>query len=126
MALDIKIEQILNSLGPKGLRYIIDMGEVENFRNYMMQKFNWFRGAIVPHSDQHKQERAWYRFYIDHGRLPEQITFLSIRDEVLTEEDVKQIMDDIAAAYKNQYDFDVLNQHDNEGLIHKTLMLKGF
>lgn len=124
--LDKEIENILNTLGPKGLNWVIQMGATELFRNYMIQNFGWFTGNVTPHSQKHRCEKAWYRFYIDHGRLTNEIKIDSILNEALTLDSITSHLLAISDAYIDQYGFDVLNPDKTKDLIHKTLKLRGF
>jgi len=103
------IEELLNSFGPKGVQKIIDMAQVELFRNYCIHNFNWFKGGISAHGHQHRYEKTWMRFYVDHGRLPNNILFSSILDNTLSIDSVEKSLNDIYNAYKNINAFDIMN-----------------
>lgn len=124
--LNKEVETILNDLGPKGLGWVIQMGATELFRNYMIQKFGWFTGNIIPHSQKHRCEKAWYRFYIDHGRLVNKIKIEDVLNETLTLADITSHLLSVSDAYIKQYGFDVLNPDKTKDLIHETLILEGF
>ncbi len=119
-----EVEIILNGLGAQGLQKVIDMGLTEMFRNYCMHNFNWFKGGTQPHSEKHRREKTWMRFYTDHGRLPNSINPSSIINKTLIEEDVEVILDKITDAYAKQYHFDILNPTPEIKI--KRLNLEGF
>ena len=126
MALKPEIEDFLNNIGLDGLRVIMEMAHVEIFRNYMIHNFNWFVSGFKPHDTRHKCELAWYRFYIDHGRLPKQINFDMLFNSRLTEKDVEDLLLKIADAYMQQYGFDVLRPYNTPKLSESNLKLEGF
>ena len=107
--LDKNIEELLNSFGIDGIQKVIDMAQVELFRNYCIHNFNWFKGGAAAHGEQHRYEKTWMRFYVDHGRLPNNIPFLSILDNTLSIESVEIALDDIYNAYKDINGFDIMN-----------------
>jgi len=125
MVLNDDIVQLFNDVGVEALKEVIEMGKTESFRNYMIQNFRWFMGEFVPHGQRHRCESAWYRFYIDHGRLIKQIDYKKIIDGTLTEDEVIQYLNSVADAYKEQYDLDVLDQK-NSSNANATLKLDGF
>ncbi len=122
--LNSEVENILNSLGAEGLQKVIDMGLTEMFRNYCMHNFNWFKGSTKPHSERHRREKTWMRFYTDHGRLPKNIVPHLIINKVLTEVDVEIEMDKISDAYQKQHAFDILNPTPKVKV--QRLKLEGF
>ena len=107
--LDKNIEDLLNSFGLEGMQKVIDMAQVELFRNYCIHKFNWFKGGIIAHGNQHRHEKTWMRFYIDHGRLPNNILFSSILDNTLSIKEVEKALDNIYDTYITSYGFDIMN-----------------
>ncbi len=111
--LNFEVEKILNNLGAEGLQKVIDMGLTEMFRNYCMHEFNWFKGSTKPHSDRHRREKTWMRFYTDHGRLPYNLHLSQIINKTLTEAQAEVILDEISTDYKNEYNFDILNPDPN-------------
>ena len=124
--LDKNIENYLNSVGLDGLKSIIEMANVEIFRNYMIRNFNWFIGNFEPHSRRHRCERSWYRFYLDHGRLPKQITFSMLFNNEPSEEYIENLLISKADAYQEQHGLDVLNPEETPELVYKNLTLIGF
>ena len=126
MPLREDIAQFLNDLGVSGLEKIIEMGKVEMFRNFMIQKYDWFVANLIPHSVRHQCEAAWYRFYLDHGRLPRQIDFRKILDETLEVKEVEHVLSQVTAAYRDQHGFDTLSPHETPEKISQTLTLNGF
>jgi len=125
MGLNEDIVQLFNEVGAEALKEVIEMGKTESFRNYMIQNFRWFMGEFVPHSRRHKCEAAWYRFYMDHGRLIKQINYKKIIDKTLTEDEVMAYLLEVADAYMSQYQLDVLDQRSSPNN-NKTLKLEGF
>jgi len=125
MHLDSDIVKLFNETGVEALKEVIEMGKTESFRNYMIQNFRWFMGNFVPHGQRHRCEAAWYRFYIDHGRLIKQIDYNKIINKTLSEEEVIKHLMSVADAYEEQYGLDVLNSKKSKK-INKTLLLKGF
>lgn len=109
MTLDIKVEALLNSLGEEGLQNVLDMAFVEIFRNYCIHNLDWFKGGIKAHGKQHRMEKTWMRFYIDHGRLPKNIDIYSIFDKTLTQESIENSLEEIYEAYKSEWNFDIMN-----------------
>lgn len=122
--LDAAIVEFLNDLGPKGLVPVVDMAKVELFRNYCIQRFNWFKGFIKPGSDQHRCEKTWMRFYCDHGRLPVTISFQSLLSGVYTEEMIVALLNEIYFAYEKQYGFSIMNPDMEQK--RKYMPLQGF
>ncbi len=103
------IENLLNSFGSEGMTKVIDMAQVEIFRNYCIHNFDWFKGGIKAHCDQHRYEKTWMRYYVDNGRLPTTISFHDILDKKLSRKDVGNALQDIYLAYIEQHDFDIMN-----------------
>lgn len=122
--LDEKIESYLNNLGIDNLKKLLNMAEVEIFRNYCIHNFNWFKGGYNVGDQQHKCERTWMRFYIDHGRLPNNIDIEMIFAEKLNEDDVVKALNVIYDAYIDQYKFDILNPDRDRK--RERMLLEGF
>lgn len=115
---------VLENYGAGVLDHLIQTGMAEVFRNYMIHNFGWFKGNFIPHSKQHRVEAAWYKFYIDHGKIPPQIDPASLVNGTCTQVFVEFVLESIADAYKDQYDYDVLEP--KEEMRAKKLTLKGF
>ena len=119
--LDEKIENLLNDIGFDGMKKVLATAEVEIFRNYCIHNFNWFKGGILAHDDQHRYEKTWMRFYVDHGRLPKTISIEYIINNKLTKKDIERSLQDIYEAYKKQYKFDIMNPDKNKKVAYMPL-----
>ena len=115
---------VLEKYGADVLDHLIQTGMAEVFRNYMIHNFGWFKGNFTPHSKQHRVEAAWYKFYIDHGRIPSQIDVDALVHGRVAQPFIEMVLESIADAYKDKYDYDVLEP--SEEMRAKKLTLEGF
>ncbi len=124
--LNKEIEEYLNSIGLEGMKQMMEMAIVEMFRNHLIQKFGWYKGICTPQGTQQRCESAWYRFYLDHSRLPKQIDYIEIINKILSEDKVRKVLLDISQAYIDQHELDVIFPDKDLTIRQKRLVLKGF
>lgn len=115
---------VFEKYGSSVMEHLIQTGMAEVFRNYMIHNFGWFRGNFELHSKQHRIEAAWYKFYIDHGKIPVAIDPFLMVSNRYSQEFIEEVLEGIADAYKDQFNYDVLEP--DEKMRFKKLTLKGF
>lgn len=123
MELSQKTIDVLEMYGGNVLDHLIQTGMAEVFRNYMMHNFGWFKGNFKPHSKQHRMEAAWYKFYMDHGRIPAQINITSLVERSCEQAFVESVLEEIADAYMD-LGYDVVEP--KEELRSQRFTLEGF